>query len=587
MKATWYLISAMLIPGCVSAQCNLDYRFIASPFLIDGNDVLTKDFAYPDRMYYWSSPFGPRDTAGSGSAFHQGLDIASPLGKVISSTTSGKITQISRRNFGTGNALYIQNGADEFGYWHLFTQGSPSTSGFILGTYKHVINAPGGPYVIPCDVIWDTKPVPKQVLMDSRCTVPAGQFVKGPSNADYRVVKSVSAGTRMAPTGNSGAGGTAHLHLAFRYGGELKNPLSRMGGSGDEGIPVRVRFCKTPSCDSDLRGYGDSGKWLTPDSGGGALVSVAGPIMDLDEIKFFVQPSGAGGGGPSSHYRFAGQRGCEELPSDIQKRSLSATRDSNDGRPAVYAFPYPYLRSDGHTSWYKELTFWVDLKDVRGKGRLSIQAYSANGSMKTFVGSIPFVIADDTCVRVDSNTITFVCGKTWRSVTPSLRPCNSFSVKSGPFRGSGTLDKQGLIPAQTQLEEWDLQHSFNPDRSSVTLKKGDTEFSWSYRYGRNFHEEFVRQSSSGSERCVFYPASGPGVVPVQNEFYHYYSCSGGSCVYSEGNGDCSLRQNVIAQLSGRFQSSDQFYEYMHWSNPGFHYQQDWCGYGGQQGPFKW
>lgn len=364
MKTIWHLLAAVLIPGCVNAQVSL----IPPPFRIDGTNVISGE--------YMNSAFGPRDIGNTpGSRFHEGIDTApGGMGQVISAMTAGKINQIIRRSHGTGNALYIQNGTDEFGYWHLFTN-APSTqdvamSGLILGQYNHFTGVAGLRFTsIVCDVMWDTRSNPRQVLMDQNCPPRAGQLVKGPSLADYRVVKSVSAGTRMGAKGNSGAVGLApHLHLAFRTSKGLKNPLSRIQHDTPN---YTATFVAGPSSTAPI----STPTFATTDLARGAWVRVDFSTgYDLDEVEFTVE--GNGSSTAAGRYRLGGRPSDDALPANIKDMVYRGSEVPPSSRLGVYATPAGIGK--------KELMFWVNLPTglARGSYRLNVRILSVLGAPK-------------------------------------------------------------------------------------------------------------------------------------------------------------------------------------------------------------
>jgi hypothetical protein len=367
MKTMWRLLLALLIPGCVHAQ------LIPPPFLIDGKNVVTGDSM--------NSAFGPRDIGNTpGSRFHEGIDTApGGLGGVISATTGGKINQILRRNHGTGNAMYIQNNADEFGYWHLFSN-APWTrdvqlNGMILGSYTYIFQQPPfPPDFLACDVIWDTKD--RRVLMDPSCPPRHGQLVRGPASAEYRVVKSVSAGTRMGVKGNSGAQGLApHLHLALRTKEGLKNPLSRIQHDAPS---YRAHFVESATSSTPLSSLSlpssdlPKGAWVVVDFGVG---------YDLDEVAFAV----TGDTSAAWRYRLGGRLGEGPLPADIRNIIYLGLQIPPVGTPAIYA------RESGFRK--KELAFWVKLPEGLAPGtyRLEVSMKPVQGDVQR--ASLPFSVA--------------------------------------------------------------------------------------------------------------------------------------------------------------------------------------------------
>jgi murein DD-endopeptidase MepM/ murein hydrolase activator NlpD len=128
----------------------------------------------------YTSPFGYRTSPVDGSQqFHNGLDIAAPLGSYVRNWWTGQIVELSD-NTACGTSIKIRSGDWTHIYCHLMGQVESTPQG------RYLIDREGG------IILWQGQEVP--------------------------------AGARMARVGMTGRTTGPHLHWSLMYGGNYIDP---------------------------------------------------------------------------------------------------------------------------------------------------------------------------------------------------------------------------------------------------------------------------------------------------------------------------------------------------------------------------
>ncbi len=193
-KATWYrLVLVMLATlsiilglasdklGQVQASNTLEIHNSIEPTTIASN-VWTNGSFPVENFQSYTSPFGYRRSPFDGEVqFHNGLDMAAPLGSYVRSWWTGKISKVANDSR-CGISVTIKSGEWEHAYCHLKGQVKTSDKGVVL------IDREGGIQ------LWQDQEVP--------------------------------VGARIGRVGMTGRTTGPHLHWVLRHKGSYVDPAS-------------------------------------------------------------------------------------------------------------------------------------------------------------------------------------------------------------------------------------------------------------------------------------------------------------------------------------------------------------------------
>ncbi len=160
------------------------------PRLLEARDIRTQSTATQNLWQYasfpvenfrgYTSPFGYRISPVDGSRqFHQGLDIAAPLGSYVRNWWTGKIAELSDHT-ACGTLIKIQSGAWQHIYCHLMGSVESTPQG------RYLIDREGG------ILLWQGQEIP--------------------------------VGARIARVGMTGRTTGPHLHWGLLYGSNYVDP---------------------------------------------------------------------------------------------------------------------------------------------------------------------------------------------------------------------------------------------------------------------------------------------------------------------------------------------------------------------------
>ncbi|VEP18386.1 Peptidase M23 [Hyella patelloides LEGE 07179] len=191
-KFKWYRLTIILIISCA---CFLGISQLKSSTLKASNvpaaEVYPTEIAstmwqngfFPlENFQSYTSPFGYRRSPVTGEVqFHNGLDLAAPLGSYVRSWWSGKIVKVSQDN-ACGTHVIVKSGTWEHVYCHL--KGHVETSG------------------------------------QNRLIVDAGAGIQLAQGQE------IAAGTRIGRIGMTGRTTGPHLHWVLKHNGSYIDPAS-------------------------------------------------------------------------------------------------------------------------------------------------------------------------------------------------------------------------------------------------------------------------------------------------------------------------------------------------------------------------
>ena len=191
-KTKWYrllitfLISCVCFLGISQLQFNTLKASDVSPTEVEPTKIASamwQSAAFPvENFQSYTSAFGYRRSPVTGEVqFHNGLDMAAPLGSYVRSWWSGKIIKVDQDN-ACGTHVIIQSGTWEHVYCHL--SGHIETS----SQNSSLVDAEGGI-----------------------------QLAQG---------QEIAAGTRIGRVGMTGRTTGPHLHWALKYDGGYIDPAS-------------------------------------------------------------------------------------------------------------------------------------------------------------------------------------------------------------------------------------------------------------------------------------------------------------------------------------------------------------------------
>ena len=190
IKTKWYRLTITLLISCA---CFLGVSYLKSSILQASNvsaaeaypteiaSTMWQNASFPvENFQSYTSAFGYRRSPITGEVqFHNGLDLAAPLGSYVRSWWGGKIIEVSQDNV-CGTHLIVQSGTWEHVYCHL--------SG-------HIENAPQNP-----------------VMVDASGGI---QLAQG---------QEIVAGTRIGRIGMTGRTTGPHLHWVLKHNGSYVDP---------------------------------------------------------------------------------------------------------------------------------------------------------------------------------------------------------------------------------------------------------------------------------------------------------------------------------------------------------------------------
>lgn len=166
--------------NCIPSSDNVNAVELKSQRLATSNPWSTASFPVENFQAY-TSPFGYRRSAvgGDGWEFHNGLDIAAPMGSYIRNWWGGTVVKVGDRT-ACGTHVIIKSGNWQHSYCHM--QGQVGTA----SGRRYMIDRPGGL------VIWE------------------GQYMPP--------------GVRIGRVGMTGRTTGPHLHWTLRYSGNYVDP---------------------------------------------------------------------------------------------------------------------------------------------------------------------------------------------------------------------------------------------------------------------------------------------------------------------------------------------------------------------------
>jgi murein DD-endopeptidase MepM/ murein hydrolase activator NlpD len=189
-QSKWYRLTITLVISCVCFLGISQLKFsIIKAFNISAAQAYPTEIAstlwqsgfFPvENFQSYTSPFGYRLSPVTGEVqFHNGLDLAAPLGSYVRSWWSGKIIKVAQDNI-CGTYVKVQSGTWEHAYCHL---------------NGHIENAQSNPIMIDND---------------------GGlQLAQG---------QEIAAGTRIGRVGMTGRTTGPHLHWTLKHNGGYIDP---------------------------------------------------------------------------------------------------------------------------------------------------------------------------------------------------------------------------------------------------------------------------------------------------------------------------------------------------------------------------
>lgn len=190
IKAKWYRLTITLLISCA---CFLGLSYLKSSTLQASNvsaaeaypteiaSIMWQSATFPvENFQSYTSAFGYRRSPVTGEVqFHNGLDLAAPLGSYVRSWWNGKIVEVNQDN-ACGTHLIVQSGTWEHVYCHL--KGHVENS----GENRVMVDASGGI-----------------------------QLAQG---------QEIAAGTRIGRIGMTGRTTGPHLHWVLKHNGSYIDP---------------------------------------------------------------------------------------------------------------------------------------------------------------------------------------------------------------------------------------------------------------------------------------------------------------------------------------------------------------------------
>ena len=393
---------------------------LAHAELIDSNTIF-KVQDYPQPVNYLISAFGPRDPQGTGSRFHQGIDLLIPEGQLISAQQPGTISAINNYGSKKGGKNIIVNFNDgTFTFQHIFANGNEPINKSGMTFYPSLkiksnalvtfINGGKNTYQ-NCNAIFDyTDPKIRRVLVDIQCafkippTITMSILTPALITGTWTVTSIVGKGMNLAVVGSSGTYNKPHLHVNY-FVKELRNPLFLLKHGVNQispSLPFHPEYKSSFVSNPQLGSVLDTPTFQSSDLPKKVWVQVDfSKGYDLEKVDFVFDQNN-----PSisinkrlvdTQYALGGIPDRKSFPSSIAPHLCNATDKSKctiqvgsnitNTQSSIYA--KPTLLADGYR---KSLSFNVQLPTglIAGDHILTVNTTSVNGITQS--QDLPFKI---------------------------------------------------------------------------------------------------------------------------------------------------------------------------------------------------